>query len=422
MDSNILKELNIDDNFLSFLDSLNSPVVVCDLHYEVVWANQPYQNSKKKLPFLHQLKKESFQKIIIEGETKGYIYRYDAGVSKKVKSIAHDFNNILSTIINSAEALKLKLDEKSELLTYIKTIENNAHRAAEITEELLPARKIGDRRKKINSEKLITELFDAVRQTFPAEISVVTDLGNFKPDLFCNQAGIYRSLLNLCINAKEAINGKGEIKISLQKGSDNFLDIKISDTGTGMDEETLTKIFSPGFSTKQKERESGLGLNIVKEIIENHNGIIKAESLPGKGTTFVVSLPYIQEKEKVKSPTQKISNILLADDEIILRELLAELLEANDYKVFQAGNGLKTIEIFEAEKIDLLIIDRKMPELSGLDCIRKIREINSSVPIILASGSQPEDHIATIEELNIDKVLNKPYDFEQMKLIIEELS
>jgi len=421
MNSNILNKLNIDDNFLSFLNVLHFPVVICTLDYEVIWGNQSYKENRNKLPFLNQLKKENFQKITVDKATRGYIYKYDIEVSTKVKSIVHDFNNILSTIINSAEALKLKLKKNHELISYIKTIENNAQRAAEITEELLPSRSIGDRRKKINSKKLISELFEAVRQTFPAQISIITEPGTFTPNLFCNQAGIYRSLLNLCINAKEAISGEGELKISMQKGIEGFLDIKISDTGSGMNKETLSQIFSPGFSTKQRERESGLGLNIVKEIIEKHGGNIKVESTLGIGTVFTVSLPYILEKEK-KVSYKKISNIVIADDEIILRELLAELLEAINFKVFQAGNGIETIEIFKNQKIDLLIIDRKMPELSGLECIKAIREIDSEVPIILASGSQPEEHLAAIEELNINKILNKPYNFEQMKLIIDELN
>lgn len=421
MNTEILKKLNIDNNFLSFLNSLNSPVVICDLHYEIIWSNQPYKNNQNKLPCLSQLKKSNFQKIIVQNETLGYIYKYEVEVSQKVKNIAHDFNNILSTIINSAEALKLKLKKNSNLHNYIKTIENNAHRAAEITEELLPARGIANRRKKINSEKLILELYDAIRQTFPQEILIKTNIGDFKPDLFCNQAGIYRSLLNICINAKEAIEGKGEINISLEKAEDHFLKIIISDTGKGIEKTSLDKIFDSGFSTKQKNRESGLGLNIVKEIIENHGGSIKAESTPGAGTTFTVLLPYISEEKKPNLSAGTISNILIADDEIILRELLAELLEANEYNVFQAGTGFEAINIFEKEKIDLLIIDRKMPELSGLDCIQKIREINSGVPVILASGSQPEEYEVLIKKLNISKVLNKPYDFEQMKLIIEEL-
>jgi two-component system cell cycle sensor histidine kinase/response regulator CckA len=238
----------------------------------------------------------------------------------------------------------------------------------------------------------------------------------------------------LCVNAKEALNEEGNIKISaknitidenniaflplLQTG--NYVKFSVTDDGAGIEETHLTKIFDPYFSTKIKDTGSGLGLYVSYGIIKAHNGIIDVTSRLGEGTTFDVYIPSFEPPKKAKSePGEKI--ILFADDEPMLGELLAELLETNGYSVIKVSSGKEALKVLTEEiKVDLAIIDYNMPGLSGLDTIAEIRNLNLDIPIILSSGSMWVNQEADLSKYKIDGQLNKPYEFEAMLATIRK--
>ena len=238
----------------------------------------------------------------------------------------------------------------------------------------------------------------------------------------------------MCVNAKEAIKERGNIKIVaknitidennisflplLQIG--NYVRFSVTDDGVGIDEKHLTKIFDPYFSTKVKDTGSGLGLYVSYGIIKAHNGIIDVTSKPGAGTTFDVYIPAFEPpKEKKAEPSEKI--ILLADDEPMLGDLLAELLETNGYSVIKVASGKEALKVLTEEiKVDLAIIDYNMPGLSGLETIAEIRKLNLDIPIILSSGSLWANQESEFLKYKINGQLNKPYEFEAMLATIRK--
>lgn len=349
-------------------------------------------------------------------------------IGKLASGMAHDFNNLLSSIFGSLNLLRRKLSDRPDVEYLLGNIESCSRRAADLSKGLLSYGKPTPKRKTlIKPNNLLHELTNVVEQTFPGNIKIEKKISSSLYDIMGNATEIYQVLLNLCINGKEAIKDEGLITIEcknftiddrkkfdfplLEKGK--YVCFSISDSGEGISEANLSKIFDPYFSTKQKDTGSGLGLYVAYGIIKAHNGYIDVTSKVGKGTSFDIYIPAF-EKELAEKHLKTEKIILLADDEFILRDLLAELLESYNYNVICVQNGIETLKILTEEiKVDLLVIDFKMPELDGVSCIKKIRELNFKLPIILSSGSSSVN-MENLEELNINCILNKPYEFEQM--------
>jgi len=281
----------------------------------------------------------------------------------------------------------------------------------------------------------MNEIAKVISQTFPRKINYENRVEENLHDVLGNGTEIYQVLLNLCVNAKEAIEVNGKIKLEasnlkideenifkyplLNKG--NYVHFSVSDNGSGIEENHLQKIFDPYFSTKVKETGSGLGLYVTYGIIKAHSGHIEVSSTIGKGTTFDVYLPSFEPAVTEKlTPTDKI--ILLIDDEVMLRDLLAEMLESNGYNVIKVGSGSEALRILTEEiKADMVIVDFNMPEMNGLETIQKIRELKFKMPIILSSGSMGLEDKLNLEEAGITATLTKPYEFDTMFSTIQKL-
>ena len=357
-------------------------------------------------------------------------------LGKLAGGMAHDFNNLLSSIFGSLNLLKKKLTDRQDVFYLIENIENCSIRATDLTKGLLNYGKPTPKRKTlIKPAELMHELNKVILQTFPGNIEIGHNLDDDLYDIMGNSTEIYQVLLNLCINAKEAIKGNGQITTEaknflvdekncfdfplLHKGK--YVCFSVSDTGEGINEDNLSKIFDPYFSTKKKDTGSGLGLYVTYGIVKAHNGHIEVNSKLNQGTCFDIYIPaYEKPKAIEKVKTEKI--ILLADDEIMLRDLLAELLESYDYQVICVQNGQEVLRVLTEEiKVDLLIVDYNMPEMDGITCINKIKELNLNVPIILSTGSTSARNDLEIEKLRVDYILTKPYEFEQMLEIVQKL-
>jgi len=350
-------------------------------------------------------------------------------VGKIASGIAHDFNNILSIILASINLLKKKVKNNSNALKLVDNIEESAFRARELTKNLLsysrPSSKLKER---VDTNKLINEVVESLKHSVKKNIQVNLNIGENPFDIFANYTQIYQVLLNLGMNANDAIDGSGEIIFSvynkiiddknqldfplLEKGK--YVCISVKDTGTGISEDNLQKIFEPYFSTKKKDKGSGLGLYVSYGIIKAHKGNIEVYSEIGKGTEFIIFIPaFYEEKKEEISQQEKI--ILLADDEIMLQDLIAELLETVGYYVIKVQSGEEVLEILkDVIKVDLLIIDYNMPKMNGLECIEQIRKLKIDVPIILSSGSLIFSDNTQIENYGVNSILQKPYDFDTM--------
>ena len=357
-------------------------------------------------------------------------------IGKLTSGMAHDFSNLLSSIFGSLNLLKKRIPESENIYRLIDNIENCSIRAKDLTKGLLSYGKPTPKRKElIKPNALLSEISKVILQTFPKKITLETNIEQNLYDILGNGTEIYQVLLNLNVNAKEAIEEKGKIFLSaknitideknminyplLDKG--NYVNFMVRDTGSGIDEENLQKIFDPYFSTKQKETGSGLGLYVTYGIIKAHKGHIEVSSIIGKGTSFNVFLPAFESSHVEKTTsTEKI--ILLADDEIMLRDLLAELLESNGYNVIKVGSGVEALKVLTEEiKVDLVIIDYSMPEMNGLDCINKIRKLNFDMPVILSTGSLSLEKDFNPKKMGINSLLSKPYEFDTMLATIQQL-
>ncbi len=356
-------------------------------------------------------------------------------VGKLASGLAHDFNNLLASIFGSINLLKNKIADNPNALRLLDNIENCSVRARDLTKGILSFGKPQQQRKEIIFlDNVLDELLKVINQTFPKYIKINFAIGDSLYKILGNSTEIYQILLNLCVNAKEAISHEGTISIKaenfivddsniylvpfLNKGP--YVKISVSDNGSGIEEENLTKIFEPYFSTKQKDIGSGLGLYVTSQLVKAMNGYIDVESKLNEGTTFRIYFPAVMLKEqKVISSKEKI--IMLADDEEMLNDLLGDLLESNGFYVLKVNNTKEVFRILNEEiKVDLLIIDYNLPEITGLECVAKLRERGLNMPVILASGATSFNN-DEILKAKINHTLQKPYEFDTILETIKRL-
>lgn len=357
-------------------------------------------------------------------------------IGKLSSGMAHDFNNLLSSIFGSINLLKRGGPVREDYNRLLDNIEKCAIRARDLTKGLLSFGKPNSRRKElVKPNDLLGEISKVISQTFPKQIKFEYDVANSLYDILGDSTEIYQVVLNLCVNAREAIENSGTISLSARNitideknvmrfplfKKDNYVNISVSDTGSGIKEENILKIFDPYFSTKIKDTGSGLGLYVTYGIIKAHQGYIEVDSKENARTTFEVYLPSY-EPNVVGRPIDDNKIILLADDEIMLRDLLADLLESNGFNVIKVSSGVEALTVLTEEiKVDLIIIDYNMPEMNGLQCIERIRELNFQIPIILSTGSLNFETKIDLPKLGINSILNKPYEFDAMMSTIKKL-
>lgn len=357
-------------------------------------------------------------------------------IGKLSSGMAHDFNNLLSGIFGSVDLLKKRLPDDPKLTKLVDNIEQCSVRARDLTKGLLSFGKPTAKRKEIiKPSSLLEELIKVITSTFPKGINVNTDIEKELPDVLGNTVEVYQVLLNLCVNAKEAIGKKGSINIGAKKlkiekanrseypllNLGNYVWISVNDSGEGIEEEILLRIFDPYFSTKEKDTGSGLGLYVSYGIIKALNGEILVSSKKDSGTTFDVFLPAF-EPTKINVDVQSEKIILLADDEPMLKELLADLLESVGYNVIMVDSGLEALRVLKEEMVvDMIIIDYSMPDMDGLSCTEEIRNMGFRMPIVLSSGSLAFEENLNWKKKGVTKILTKPYEFNVMLNLIEEL-
>ncbi len=356
-------------------------------------------------------------------------------IGKLSSGMAHDFSNLLSSIFGSVNLLRKRVPDNENIAKLIDNIESCSVRARDLTKGLLSFGKPTSKRKElINPNLLLSEISKVVNHTFPKSIDFESNVEEDLYNILGNSTEIYQILLNLCVNARESIEKSGKITLSsknikidkknnllhplLQTGK--YVWFSVSDTGSGISEENLLKIFDPYFSTKLKESGSGLGLYVTYGIIKAHNGEVEVSSKINEGTTFDVFIPAYEPAAQKESREEKI--ILLAEDEVMLSDLLTELLEAAGYNVIKVYNGNEVIKVLTEElKVDMVILDYNMPGINGLECSEKIRSLNLDMPIILSSGSVSINDEASLKKKGITSIVTKPYEFETLLATIQTL-
>jgi signal transduction histidine kinase/CheY-like chemotaxis protein len=337
--------------------------------------------------------------------------------------LAHDFNNLLAGIMQCLTQLKDVIKDNEDALKIAESMRNSVLRAGELAKNFQTFGKPATKsRSLIQPQKLIDEVGAALKQTLPTDVSLTITADGELSEILGNETDIYQALLNLGLNAKDALKENGAIAISaanFKKGAGDtdyaflspgdYVKFTIADNGTGIPKEILSKIFEPYYTTKESKG-TGLGLYMVYETVKTYKGYIDIDSKPGKGTKFHLYFPAFS---KSAAFDKRSKTILIADDDKSIRELLAELLESNNFEVLTAESGEDTLKIAKDGKpIDLFILDYKMPGMNGMDCAIRLREFNKDSALIISTGLAARITDAEVNSLNIDMVLTKPYDFE----------
>lgn len=354
-------------------------------------------------------------------------------MGKLADGIAHDVSNLLSGIFGSVAILKEihAADERSKKL--ISVIEQSATKARELTRGLLSFGKPTPKLKEtLDVVSVADDLVSALAPSFPADVSLkYSTSGEVKP-ILGNSTQIYQVLMNLCVNAKEAMPSGGTIEIALSTivadvefcklypflTAPEYLKITVTDTGTGIPADVIEKIFEPYMTTKEASGGTGLGLYITFGIVKAHNGFIDVSSTPGKGTTFTLFFPALHSPV-IKPPGEKI--VVLVDDEVVLQDLLGEMLEAYGYDVVKAESGEDALKLLHDElKADLIIVDYQMPGMNGMQFTEELRRFDRSVPVILSTGNLTLISSGEPERCAVTRVVPKPYELETILKVVEE--
>jgi PAS domain S-box-containing protein len=364
--------------------------------------------------------------------------------------IAHDLNNILAPIMMSINILQ-DIATDPQTAAILDTIQVSAKRGADIVRQVLSfARGIEGERVEIQPKHLLKDLESIIRDTFPKDLRLQFSVPNDTWTILGDPTQMHQILLNLCVNARDAMPDGGVLSIGVENARldehyaamkfqakpGNYVNISVTDSGTGIPPEIIEKIFEPFFTTKEVGKGTGLGLSTVIAIVKSHGGFVNVYSEPGKGTTFKVYLPAVDvpsaseaargRQGEVSMPRGNGEMILLVDDEPSLSLIASQTLEAFGYRVLSATDGADAVAVYLAHRNDVAIVltDMMMPVMDGPAMIHALRRVNREVKIIATSGLNANYGMAKLADLRIKHFLTKPYTAETLlktlRTVLEE--
>ncbi|MBY0494706.1 MAG: PAS domain S-box protein [Cyanobacteria bacterium] len=350
--------------------------------------------------------------------------------------IAHDLNNVLAPVIMGVGLLRdrLKDDDSRDI---IETISASAQRGAEMVSQVLSfARGQEGKRVEIRPCDLIADVVRIARDTLPKHIEIVTDVDPGLPPIFGDPTQCHQVLLNLCVNARDAMPNGGALRLSAETAtftpaaSDSmpaaegaYVVIHVEDTGVGMPPQLLDKIFDPFFTTKEAGKGTGLGLSTSLTIVRNHGGHIRVDSVLNSGSRFDVYLPAAPAPATASitgyttaAPRGRGETVLVVDDEESVRRVLKTTLEKGGYQVVQAANGKEALTLYNqmGPQIAAVVIDMTMPVLGGVPTMRELVKMNPDVRIIAASGIHDNESTAKSIGRQMKQFLAKPFTSEML--------
>jgi PAS domain S-box-containing protein len=355
--------------------------------------------------------------------------------------IAHDFNNLLMGIQGYASLMLIQRDRENPDYEKLKAIESQVQSGAELTRQLLGFARGG--RYEVRPTDM-NELVGRTAAMFGRTRKEIRINEQFDPGLWpadVDRGQIEQVLLNLCVNAWQAMPGGGDLflettNVFLQStqglpggvSPGRFVRISVADTGVGMDEQTRQRIFDPFFTTKEMGRGTGLGLASVYGIIKGHAGFINVVSEKGKGAAFNIYLPASQSKVvKEEEPAVEVKRgqetILVVDDEEMIADVTRDMLEGLGYSVLSAGGGAEAIEVYTANRdmVDLVILDMIMPGMSGGDTFDRLKSIDPGVRVVLSSGYSIDGDAKAIMDRGVISFLQKPFRLDELSSKIREV-
>ena len=349
--------------------------------------------------------------------------------------VAHDLNNILAPILMGVSLLREGLLPK-DAEDVLKLIETSAQRGTAVVKQVLTfGRGIAGERVLIQPRHLINEVLKMARGTFPKLITIASETPPDLWPLLGDATQLHQVLLNLCVNARDAMPKGGTLRLAAQnvrmtedgareKGglkAGHYLLLQVSDTGHGIPPEIIVRIFDPFFTTKELGQGTGLGLSTVLGIVKSHGGFVGVRSEAGQGTTFEVYLPAASAPAAL--PRGQGELILVVDDEAGIRDVTRRILVKHGYTVVTASQGAEALTQYAQHRdaIRLVLSDLMMPVMDGLAMIRRLKKINPQVRIISSTGWGEENKIAALRELGLTQFLTKPFTIEQLLNALHEL-
>jgi signal transduction histidine kinase/ActR/RegA family two-component response regulator len=360
--------------------------------------------------------------------------------------IAHDFNNILSAIIGFTELAKVELEDGCRASANLAKVLQASHRAAGLVRQILTfSRKGAHNRRALQPYLIVKDSLNLLRASLPTTIEIVENINSESGTVWADPTQIHQIIINLCTNALHAMEEEtGTLKVTLARRELNaedvsghpgvlpgpFIELSVSDTGCGMDQQIQRRIFEPYFTTKETGKGTGLGLSVVLGIVQDYEGMITVESELGKGTTFHVYFPAIiedvkmsVEAEEVKSLPTGTERILIVDDEIIIVALHEAVLSSLGYTVTAKTSSEEALAAFKADPqgFDLLLTDQAMPALSGAKLAEKVLSIRPDLPIILCTGYSSTISEEKAMEIGINKYLRKPVSSKNLARIVRSV-
>ncbi|MCP4642344.1 MAG: response regulator [bacterium] len=359
-------------------------------------------------------------------------------IGKLAGGIAHDFNNILSAMLGYTELALPETPEGSDARRSLGEVLQAGGRAKDLVHQILTfSRQTRHEPRPVRLQQLVREVMGLLRSSLPATVEFCQLVRDDTRLVLADPTQLHQVLVNLCTNAAHAMREKGgtltvelepytasleeaEAAADLRPGS--YCMLAVSDTGEGMDAQTLDRIFDPFFTTKEKGEGTGLGLATVHGIVKSHDGVITVDSRVGHGTTFRVYLPVAETQGAEALETRRNvprgngEHVMLVEDELSVLEVGARLLEAQGYRVSSYRSPVEALDAFRADPhaFDVVVTDRTMPVMTGIHLARELRALGTNVPVILVSGMYTPSSAQEAQSAGIDYLLSKPVDPAEM--------
>jgi signal transduction histidine kinase/ActR/RegA family two-component response regulator len=358
------------------------------------------------------------------------------GLGLLAGGIAHDFNNLLVGIMGGASYSLETVSKDHPAREMLETILRASERAADLVRQLLAYAGKGTAPvESVNLAQLVRDTTTLLRATIPRPVQLMVEIDEKLPMLRTNSAQMQQLIVNLIVNAAEAIgesSGVVTVQATLRNidvypsarnvlGSElapgAYAQIEVTDTGCGMDEATRARVFDPIFTTKLAGR--GLGLAAVQGIVRSAQGSMEVISAPGKGSTFRILLPVLAQSglaaEATSAPLPPESGagrqVLIIDDEKVVRDIATKILQTRGYSVLTAEGGRSGLEIFskKAGAISLVLLDQSMPGMSGVEVLQRLKEVNPQIPVAMISGYSEADMAKQLRDLPSSGYIQKPF-------------
>ncbi len=359
--------------------------------------------------------------------------------------IAHDFNNSLQAIFSCTEMLLISKKQDDPDYSKLKTIEKAIQRAGKLTKRLLIfGRKMENETRPVNLNQEIDQVSQLLKRTIPKMINIRLNLDDSIGMINADPNQLEQIMMNIGINARDAMPEGGELEFKTEPAiideigcikipgisPGEYTLLTISDNGTGIDSATLEHIFEPFFTTKNIGEGTGLGLSMVYGIVKSHGGHILCNSTPGKGTSFMIYFPAIENIGDVSSKTVEApaprggnENILFIEDDDATRALGEEILTQFGYRVFTSSDSETAINIYSenVDKIDLIISDLIMPGIGGKKLVEAVLSINPKAKIIIASGYNVQETALDVKEWGAKDFISKPYEINKILKVVKNV-